>query len=107
MGRPLLEARYVSKVFSKGLIRKQHLVALDHFSMVVPDQGAKITAVAGESGSGKSTFSLLVLGLLTPTSGQILFDGEDIWKMPKEQWRRFRREVQAVFQDPYGVYNPF
>ena len=107
MGTPLLELKDVSKVFSKGLVKKEQLIALDHFSFTIPQETAMITAVAGESGSGKTTLSLIALGLVAPSSGQILFDGEDIWQMSAERRRIFRREVQAVFQDPYGVYNPF
>lgn len=103
----LVEVQDVGKVFTRGLIRKQHLVALESFSMTIPRERPTIITVAGESGSGKTTLSLLILGLLAPSSGQIRFNGDDVWKLPKSDRRRFRREVQAIFQDPYGVYNPF
>jgi peptide/nickel transport system ATP-binding protein len=48
-----------------------------------------------------------VLGLLTPTFGEIRYQGKDIWRMSKAEWVGFRREVQAIFQDPFEVYNPF
>ncbi len=66
-----------------------------------------ITTIAGESGSGKTTLANLVLGFTTLTSGQIIFKGVDVSTMDKQQKMDYRREVQAIFQDPYAVYNPF
>jgi peptide/nickel transport system ATP-binding protein len=63
--------------------------------------------VAGESGSGKTTLAMLLLGFIPPTSGQILYHGQDINTLKGEDKIRFRREVQAVFQDPFSVFNPF
>jgi peptide/nickel transport system ATP-binding protein len=63
--------------------------------------------VAGESGSGKTTLAMLLLGFVTPTSGQILYKGRDIQSLRGEERMMFRREVQAVFQDPFAVFNPF
>ena len=63
--------------------------------------------VAGESGSGKTTLALLLLGFIPPTSGQIFYRGQDISKLRGDDKLTFRREVQAVFQDPFAVFNPF
>jgi oligopeptide/dipeptide ABC transporter ATP-binding protein len=101
---PLLEARNVSKVFGSG---DQTTVALDRFTLVVNGEVPSFTAVAGESGSGKTTLARLLLGFAQPTSGQILYHGRDLWQMKSAEWREFRREVQAVFQDPFEVFNPF
>ena len=49
----------------------------------------------------------LVLGLETPTRGRVLYEGKDLSRLSGEQWREYRRGVQAIFQDPFGVYNPF
>jgi peptide/nickel transport system ATP-binding protein len=103
----VLEARGLTKVFSQGLIRKQRLVALRDLSFVLPATRPVITAIAGESGSGKTTLARLVLGLLTPTAGQVLYNGKDIWRMGRGEWLTYRKQVQAIFQDPYEVYNPF
>jgi len=97
----------VTKVFTSGLIKKRHLVALDNFTLSIPTDHPTVTAIAGESGSGKTTLARLILGLVSPTSGQVLFDGQDLWQMAKAQWVTFRKEVQAIFQDPFEVYNPF
>src|SRR5262245_17491501 len=75
--------------------------------MVVPADRPTVTAIAGESGSGKTTLARLILGILAPTEGQILFKGQDVARLGGAARREFRREVQAIFQDPYEVYNPF
>ena len=66
-----------------------------------------IMTVAGESGSGKTTLAMLLLGFIAPTSGQIFYKGQDIHTLRGEDRMMFRREVQAVFQDPFAVFNPF
>jgi oligopeptide/dipeptide ABC transporter ATP-binding protein len=107
MSVPLLEAKKLTKVYSSGLIRKRANLALDRFSMTLSSEKPSITTIAGESGSGKTTLARLVLGFLTPTAGQALFLGDNIWHMSKEEWLGYRKNVQAIYQDPYEVYNPF
>jgi peptide/nickel transport system ATP-binding protein len=103
----LLEARGLTKTFGGGLLDRHHAVALRDFSLAWPADRPSVTAVVGESGSGKTTLSRLLLGLLAPTDGQVLYRGTDLARMTRGERRTFRREVQAVFQDPYEVYNPF
>ena len=103
----LLEAREVTKRFGGGLLGRTHTVALRDFSVALADGRPSVTAVVGESGSGKTTLARLLLGLLSPTGGQIAYRGRDLPAMSRTEWRTFRREVQAIFQDPYEVYNPF
>lgn len=62
--------------------------------------------LVGESGSGKSTLLRLMLGILRPTQGQILFSGKELALSDKEQARKFRSHVQVVFQDPYSSLDP-
>lgn len=103
----LLEVDDVTKVFARGILRKKATVALDHFALSLPIEPAQVVTIAGESGSGKTTLARLVLGFIAPTAGRILYKGQDIHKMSRQEWLIYRREVQAVFQDPYEVYNPF
>ncbi len=63
-------------------------------------------AIAGESGSGKSTLARMVLGLLQPSSGTVVFDGNDIGRLDRDQAVAFRRRVQPVFQNPYSSLDP-
>ena len=104
---PLLEAREVTKTFGGGLLDRRHTIALRDFSLALAEGRPSVTAVVGESGSGKTTLARLLLGLLTPTEGEVAYRGRDLAAMSRPSWRTFRREVQAIFQDPYEVYNPF
>jgi len=62
--------------------------------------------LVGESGSGKTTIGRGILNLIKPTSGEVLFDGEDVAKMKGGELRRVRRRMQVIFQDPYSSLNP-
>ena len=107
-GTPLLEVSGLTKHFpvrrgalgwSVGLVR-----AVDSISFSI-DPGATLGLV-GESGCGKTTTSKLVLGLERPTAGAIRFQGEDVLAVGAEGRRRYRRALQAVFQDPYASLDP-
>lgn len=103
----LMEFKNVSKVFSRGLLTKHSTTALDNISLKLEENQPTILTVAGESGSGKTTLAMLMLGFVSPTSGQIFYKGQDISRLRGEERLTFRREVQAVFQDPFAVFNPF
>src|SRR6186997_2376288 len=100
----LLEARNVGKTYGGGLLSKKQTVALRAATLQVQDSPPTIIAIAGESGSGKTTLARLLLGIVKPTSGEILYQGKALSQMSGEERKRFRREVQAVFQDPFEVY---
>jgi oligopeptide/dipeptide ABC transporter ATP-binding protein len=105
---PLLELRNLTKIYGSGLLgRHQSSPAVENFSLTFADSEPKITTIAGESGSGKSTLANLALDFVHPTHGQIFYKGKDIGKMSRKERFNFRREVQAIFQDPFGTYNPF
>ncbi len=105
---PLLEIKSATKIYGGGFFHaKSVTVALQDFDLTIDDRPATITTIAGESGSGKTTLANLVLGFTKITTGQIIYKGIDVGAMNKAQLMDYRREVQAVFQDPYAVYNPF
>ncbi len=103
----LLELVNVRKVYSRGLISRTSTVALNDISLTMKEKEPTILTVAGESGSGKTTLAMLLLGFLPPTAGRILYKGRDIGTLKGQERMTFRREVQAVFQDPFAVFNPF
>jgi oligopeptide/dipeptide ABC transporter ATP-binding protein len=107
MTPPLLEVRRVTKEFRSGLLGRRSTVGLTDLSLTIGGDVPSITAVVGETGSGKTTLGRLLLGFIAPTTGNVLYRGTDLRKLSRPQWRAFRREVQAIFQDPYEVFNPF
>lgn len=105
---PLIDIKNATKIYGGGLLSGgPQTVALQDFNLAIEQSPASITTIAGESGSGKTTLANVVLGFTTVTSGQILYKGNDVGEMNKQQLLEYRREVQAIFQDPYAVYNPF
>jgi peptide/nickel transport system ATP-binding protein len=108
MSQMLLEIRNATKIYrQRGTKGSQEVVALQDFNLSIPTTPASIITIAGESGSGKTTLAQLVLGFTRLTSGQIIFNGQDISTADARQMKDYRRQVQAVFQDPFGVFNPF
>src|SRR5215510_12688987 len=103
----LLELKNVSKIYSRGLLSRVSTTALNNVSLRLESGQPTVMTVAGESGSGKTTLAMLLLGFITPTSGEILYKGQNIHSLRGEEQMLFRREVQAVFQDPFAVFNPF
>ncbi len=104
---PLLELRDVTKVFGGGRFGQREVVALNEFSLALDAEHPVIVAVVGESGSGKTTMARLLLGLESPSTGAVIYKGVDVSRLSTRERRVFRRDVQAIFQDPFEVYNPF
>ncbi|MFJ2031714.1 ABC transporter ATP-binding protein [Streptosporangium sp. NPDC087985] len=94
----ILEARQVGFAY-RGAAPTLTDVSID----ITPGRGV---ALVGESGAGKTTLLRLLLGLTSPTSGRILFDGTELSLRDRGRMRAFRRSVQTVFQDPYSSLDP-
>jgi len=103
-----MEIRQATKIYGSGLLGGgDQVIALQDFDLTIDEKPALITTIAGESGSGKTTLANLVLGFIGLSSGQILYKGQDVATLKGREGLQYRQEVQAVFQDPYEVYNPF
>jgi len=108
MATPILQIKNATKTFGGGFLDSTPpLVALDRFNLDIYESPARITTIAGESGSGKTTLANAILGFTPLTEGHILYKGQDIGQMDRRGRLAYRKEVQAIFQDPYEVYNPF
>jgi oligopeptide transport system ATP-binding protein len=105
---PLLEVKNLTKYFpkKKGLFGREKIFvkAVDGVSFSI-NKGETLGLV-GESGCGKSTTGKMLMRLLDPTEGQILFEGKEISSLDDNQIRDMRKEFQMVFQDPYASLNP-
>jgi oligopeptide transport system ATP-binding protein len=105
----LLEVQDLTKHFpvTKGIVFRRavgQVKAVDGVSFSI--EKGEALGLVGESGCGKSTIARCLLKLLAPTSGQVRFDGADLESLDRQATTRFRRRVQAIFQDPYSSLNP-
>jgi peptide/nickel transport system ATP-binding protein/oligopeptide transport system ATP-binding protein len=104
----LLEVRGLIKHFavSQGAFGRLvgHVRAVDGIDFDLGE--GETLAIVGESGCGKSTVGRLVLRLIEPTAGRLLFEGDDLLKLDESQLRARRQRMQVIFQDPYGSLNP-
>jgi peptide/nickel transport system ATP-binding protein len=83
------------------------VLAVDRANLILPADQHEILTIAGESGSGKTTLARMILGLIEPSAGRLLFKDRDVGRIKGRQERAwFRRQVQPVFQDPFATFNP-
>ena len=105
---PLLEVKNLRTWFPvrTGVLRRHtdDVKAVDDVSFTV--EAGTTVGLVGESGSGKSTIGKTILKLVPATSGQILFHGRDVLPLSETEFRPLRREIQMIFQDPFGSLNP-
>jgi peptide/nickel transport system ATP-binding protein len=97
-----LQTGFLAGLLNRGQIPAVRAVDGVNFEI----RRGEVFGLAGESGSGKSTVGRLVLNLLQPTGGQVLFDGVDLSKLSHEEMRRLRSRMQIIFQDPLASLNP-
>src|SRR5579864_4857824 len=107
---PLLEIENLTKVYStrEGLAltggKAREVTAVDRVSLTI--ERGETLGLVGESGCGKTTLGRMILRLIEPTSGKVMFDGHDVLAASGREMRRLRRDMQIVFQDPVGSLNP-
>jgi len=106
---PLLEIRNLTKIYPLGESvfgggGKGEVRAVDDVSLDI--ETGETVGLVGESGSGKSTFGRLVLRLIEPTSGSIKLNGRDLLAASRSEMRQLRRDMQIIFQDPFGSLDP-
>jgi peptide/nickel transport system ATP-binding protein len=100
----MLKLDKVSKVYKVGTFGGKELHAVCNVSFDVKD--GEIVSLIGESGSGKSTIGKMILGLISTSSGAIVFNGIDVSTLKRGALKEYYRSVQGVFQDPFSSYNP-
>jgi oligopeptide transport system ATP-binding protein len=106
---PLLKVDHLVKHFpaKRGVLFQRTVGTVKAVDDITFDVHAGETlGVVGESGCGKSTMGRLVLRLIEPTAGKVMFDGHDVRGLNRERLRVLRRDMQIIFQDPYASLNP-
>jgi len=98
---PLLQFDNVSRIFDTP---RGQLPAVDRVSFDVPP--GEVLCLVGESGCGKTTTGKMAAMLLRPTSGRVLVEGKDIWRLPEREFKGYRKAIQLIHQDPYASLNP-
>lgn len=102
---PLLELRGLEKDFvSKSSKGKKIVHALSGIDFAV--NAGETFGLVGESGCGKTTVGRVICCLTPPTAGQVLFEGQDLYQMPRAQMKRVRKDIQMIFQDPFASLDP-
>jgi len=100
-GTPLIELDHVSRAFR---VPGGSITAVDSVSLAIT--ASEALCIVGESGCGKTTTGRMLAGILRPTSGRLVYEGQDVWQKKGHDLSAFRQAVQLVHQDPYASLNP-
>lgn len=100
----MLEVEGLKKTFTSGLVSKRLVKAVDGISFCIKD--GETFGLVGESGCGKTTVGRLILRLVEPTEGKVMFNGIDLLKLNREALRKLRPQMQIIFQDPESSLHP-
>lgn len=107
-GEVLLEVINLKKYFdvTEGILKgeRQYLKAVDGVNLSI--KKGETLGIVGESGCGKSTTGHLIMNMLEPTEGKVIFDGVELNKLSKREMREKRKDIQMIFQDPFSSLNP-
>jgi len=102
---PLVEVSSVSKTYPRRVgLRTAEQTVVDNVSFAI--EPGETLGLVGESGSGKTTMARMILGLVAPSAGTVRVEGVDLGRASRTAMRQVRRQMQPVFQDPYGALNP-
>ena len=102
-----IELKNIYKSYDKTLFKNYKNYSLKNINLTIDSSKPEIIGIAGQSGSGKSTLMQIILGTLNQTSGEVFFNGKPIKSFKKKINNNFLKYIQPIFQDPFGVYNPF
>ena len=106
--KELIRAEHITKRYTsyKGFFKKEkkEVLAVNDVSFTIYEGEA--LGLVGESGCGKTTLSRILLGLIPASEGSIIYKGNDLTKMSAIEWKKLRKELQIIFQDPYSALNP-
>jgi peptide/nickel transport system ATP-binding protein len=101
----VMSVQGLTKVFKSGILNPEYTVAAKDVSFHI--EKGKIISLIGESGSGKTTVGKLILKLINPSEGKIIYKGKDIAEInDKSETQNYYRRVQGIFQDPFATFNP-
>jgi oligopeptide transport system ATP-binding protein len=108
MNKPLLQINNLKQYFptKKGLLSRSmdYVKAVDDISFTIYE--GETFGLVGESGCGKSTTGRMILRLIEPTDGEVIYKGQNILDLPKDRMQKLRKEIQIIFQDPYSSLDP-
>lgn len=100
----MLEVNHLFKTYHGGFWNNRQVHAVNDVSFRIRE--GEIFGIMGESGCGKTTTAKMITGLIPATSGEVLFEGQNILKLTQRQWKPLRRDIQIIFQHPQMTFNP-